>query len=335
MKRNLLYLIFSGVALSAGAQLQVPNAGFENWGNNAPGVAAEPTGWYSNKSGSSIASLGSQTAFKETTDPHTGTACVRIESVKVLVFNTIINGNLTTGVVNAPDTDKSKGYIGTINHSDATDIRRTAFTGRPDSLVGWYKYTQPTTGTGATAEIGKVAVVLHTGNYFDPETPVSNNHADLSANRIGRAVFNTPASNVTVWKRFSVPFVYVNGSTPEYVLVNITSSDNQMTSVAGSKLWLDDIEFIYNPPVTTNVIETSKNNFKVYTYDGNMFIDLKEKNEYKAQINVLDITGKVVFSSNLEGNAMNTIALPSELVKGTYFYQISGLNIEKTGKFIF
>lgn len=50
--------IFFG--LSALAQTQLANGGFETWGNSSPGVAAEPTGWYSNKSGSSVAQLGPQ-----------------------------------------------------------------------------------------------------------------------------------------------------------------------------------------------------------------------------------------------------------------------------------
>ncbi len=246
MKKNTLWIAFTAIALSASAQTTIPNGDFETWGNVAPGINTEPTGWYSNKSGSTVAKLGDPTAFKETSNPHSGTSCVRIETINYL-FGTKINGSLTTGVINAPSTDKAKGYVGTINLSEATDIRRTAFVGRPDSLVGWYKYTQ-----GGSAEKAKVVAILHNGEYNDPEVPVSGNtYANTTANRVGKALFVSAAANVTGWTRFSVPFTYTLGTNPEYIMLSITSSNDQMTNVAGSKLWLDDLEVIYNPSSPT------------------------------------------------------------------------------------
>ena len=252
MKKNTLLLAFTAMALSVSAQTTIPNGGFENWGNVSPGVAAEPTGWYSNKSGSTTATLGPQTAFNETANPHSGSSCLRVETINYLPpFNIKVNGNVTTGVVNAPSTDKSKGYIGTTRYQAASDIRRVPFVGRPDSLVGWFKYTSAGS-SGSIAEKGKVVAILHSGHYYDPEVPVDTNaYSDVTANRIGRALFNTPTTNVTGWTRFSVPFDYASGATPEYIMISITSSDNQMTTVAGSKLWLDDLEVIYNPVTPT------------------------------------------------------------------------------------
>lgn len=246
MKKNTLWVAFTAIALSATAQTTIPNGDFENWGNVAPGNADEPTGWYSNRTGSSNAQVGPQTAYQENTNPHSGNACVRVETKSVVIAT--VNGNLTTGVINAPTTVKSRGYVGTMNFSTPTDIRRTPFVGRPDSLVGWYKYTSAG-ASGGIAEKGKVAVILHTGHYNDPEVPVAANasvYSDVSANRVGSALFNTPTTDVATWTRFSVPFNYASGITPEYIMISITSSDNQLTSIAGSKLWLDDLEVIYN-----------------------------------------------------------------------------------------
>lgn len=334
MKKNLFSLIFSGIALSAAAQTQISNGGFENWGNASPGNADEPTGWYSNKTGTSVASIGPQTCFKETNDPHSGTACVRTETKYYILA--VVNGNVTTGVVNAPSTDKAEGYLGTIKHNAATDQRRMTFTGRPDSLVGWYKYTQATSGTGAAAEIGKVRAILHTGDYFDPETPVNGNHADLSANKIGEALFNTTASNTTTWKRFSVPFTYVSTSAPAYIMINITPSDNQMTTApasggTGSILWIDDLQAIYNPS-TNSVGQIGQSDFNVYAFERTLFVDLQEKND-QSELNVLDLAGKVVYKQKLNSNEMNEIQMPSNLTGGTYLYEISGSQIQKTGKF--
>lgn len=231
------------ISFSASAQISIPNGGFENWGNVAPGNSDEPAGWYSNKSGSSTAQSGPQTAFKETNNPRTGSACVRIETKDMIIAK--VNGSLTTGVINAPSIDKSRGYVGTQNFTTLTDVRRKPFSARPDSLVGWYKYTQ-----GGAAEKAKIVAILHKDQYNDPEVPVAANtsiYSDLSANRIGKALFISPAANTSEWTRFAVAFDYASAESPAYIMLSITSSENQLTNVAGSKLWLDDLEVIYNP----------------------------------------------------------------------------------------
>src|SRR5665213_889072 len=136
------------------AQTQVPNPGFENWGNTSPGISSEATDWYSNGSGSDLAKFASATMSKDATNKHSGTASVLVQTISYA--GTAVNGSGTTGVVNAPSFTKSAGYIGTINYSTSSDDRRTAFTGRPDSLVGWYKYT-----AGDNTEQAKVRAILH------------------------------------------------------------------------------------------------------------------------------------------------------------------------------
>lgn len=175
---------------------------------------------------------------------------MRVETKTVPIIGTVVNGNVTTGVVNAPNTNKANGYIGTVNYSSSTDVRRMTFTGRPDSLVGWYKYT-----SGGTGETGKITAILHTNQYFDPETPTTY-HADPTADKIARATYFTPTATSSAWKRFSVPFVYTSSSSPAYIMINITSSSNQTTTVSGSKMWIDDLEAIYNPVANFNAPST-------------------------------------------------------------------------------
>jgi len=250
-------LLCTSISLGAAAQTTIANGGFESWGNPSPGLSTEPTNYYSNKSGSTIAQLASATCFQETSAPHSGTYCVRLETITYLGIS-VVNGSLTTGVVNAPSTDKSRGYIGTVNYSNSSDVRHMAFTGRPDSLVGWYKYTQ-----GGASEQGKVRVILHTGDYNDPEVSGGSpaDYPNLSANKIADATWLTPFSNVTTWTRFSVPLNYVSTSSPAYIMINMTPSANQMTSVAGSKIWFDDLEVVYTPtvacPVPTGIAVSS------------------------------------------------------------------------------
>lgn len=317
---TLLFLSFSAGWI---AQTTIANAGFENWGNPSPGVAAEPTGWYSNKSGSSVAQLGPQICFQDNAIKHSGNSSVRMVTTNYL--GTAVNGAVTTGVIDAPTLTKSDGYIGTVNYSTATDIRRMSFTGRPDSLVGWYQYL-----SGGAGEQGKVRAILHSGNYFDPETPTTY-HAACVANKIADALFLGSTSNISTWQRFSVPFNYVSGTTPSYIMINMTSSANQATTITGSKLWIDDLGVIYN---TTGVHENNiPANIKVYSYDKTVYIDFSNRNDEQSTIHIFDLTGKVISTQKLEGDKLNSVNL-SSLNNGLYLYQINGADYTKSGKLI-
>ncbi|MBS1647928.1 MAG: T9SS type A sorting domain-containing protein [Bacteroidetes bacterium] len=328
IKKSTLTLVAMATAGCITAQVQLPNPGFENLGNPSPGVSSEPTGWYSNKSGSSIAKLGPQTCFQDGTAKHSGSYSVRIETDSY--FGTAVNGSATTGVVNAPSmTDKSQGYIGTINYTTSSDDRRYACAARPDSLVGWYLYT-----AGGSSEQAKVRVILHTGDYNDPETPVSSNHPDLSANKIGDALFVSAAGvNISNWTRFSVPFNYVSSSTPVYAMANMTSSYNQMTTTTGSKLWIDDLALIYNPTGAGIESYNNQNNAHVFYANKNLNVSFNNKAEATSTVIVYDLTGKVLVSKQVNENQNNVISL-SDLTSGMYMYVISGTSSQKAGKFI-
>jgi hypothetical protein len=323
MKRISTSLFLAVIAMNAMAQTQLTNGGFENWGNSSPGLSSEPTSWYSNQSGSNTAQLGGQTCFKDQTVVHSGTASVRVQTISG-PLSTVINGNVTTGVVNAPTFTKSDGYIGTNNYSDTADHRRMPFTGRPDSLVGWYQYTQ-----GGASEQGKVRLILHTGDYYDPETPATY-HPDASANKIGDATFTTPLADVGVWTRFSVPIAYVNNNTPAYVMINVTSSANQGTTTTGSKLWLDDLQVVYKPNSVNNVPVIEDLN--VYAYDNTAYADARHHAE-NLTISFYDVTGRVVKTATVEGGKVNSYNF-SSLPAGLYVYRVSGAGAQKTGKLV-
>lgn len=325
MNKTFTTLLLLSVSLFSLAQTQIVNAGFESW--TGSGSSSEPASWNSNKTGTGLAPNGPQTCFLETSSVHSGTACVRVETTYYILA--VVNGNVTTGVVNAPNTDKLKGYL------SATGADRMAFTGRPDSLVGWYKYTQATSGAGASAEQAKVKAVLHSGDYYDPETPYQSNHPDLSANQIATALFVSPAANQASWKRFSVPFNYVSSTVPSFIMVNITSSNNQNTAApgssgSGSKLWVDDLQAIYNTVTTVKENDFTKN-VKVYYYEKNVYVDFINKSSERSTIEIYNATGQLVSTQQLDNLTVNTIDV-SSLKSGIYMYKVSGKSQGKFGK---
>ncbi len=324
--KKIFTILLSSFTFYSFAQTQITNADFELW-DNAGTSTEEPTSWNSNKTGTGLASSGPQTCYKETSGPHGGSACVRVETKYYIIA--VVNGNVTSGVVNAPNSNKPEGYL------SATGANKIAFTGRPDSLVGYYKYTQATSGTGASAEVGKVLAILHSSDYYDPATPVASNHTDLSANKIGDALFLTPAANNSTWKRFSVPFNYVNSTVPAFIMVNITSSNNQTTVApgltgTGSKLWVDDIQAIYNS--TTSVKENDfTKNVKVYYNQKMIYVDFINKDNDQSTLEIYNATGQIVGSYSISNNTVNSFDV-STLSTGVYMYKISGKSQGKFGK---
>ncbi len=318
-------ILSAAFSVSAIAQTTITNGGFENWGNTVPAsdTCTEPTNWYSDLSGSSNAMLGIETCFKSTT-AHSGSYCVKVVTEKDLILGGLIteyiNGVVTTGVVNAPTTSKTDGYIGTINYSSATDIRRMSFTGQPDSLVGWYQYTPSSTSPGT--ERGKVRAILHIGNYFDPETPTTNHPACIDS-QVASALFltDTPGTTVSTWTRFSVPFtystgLYASGMAPQYIMINVTPSANQNTNVAGSTLLLDDLEVVYNPTSVSNTI-MKEADVNVYAYEKTVFVNFINASAGQSVITIMDITGKKVFSQSMTNEKLSSYNL-SDLNTGVY-----------------
>jgi len=319
-----VFTVFTTI-ITAQPTPQPPNPGFETWTGSSSTI--EPTNYNSNKSGTGLATWANQTCFQDASIVHSGSYSARLETISYI--GTAVNGVMTSGLVNAPSTNKAEGYIGTIQGASGTNINRIAFDGRPDSLIGWYRYT-----SGGANETGKVRAVLHVGQYYDPETPVNGNHPDSTVNKIGDALFLTPASNVSTWTRFSVPFSYVSGATPQYFLLNCTSSANQLTTVTGSKLWLDDIGVVYHVSTVgiSNPVETAITT-KVYSFNKVIYVDFMNRSENQSSFSVYDVTGKLVLKQQVSNNKLNSFDV-SELNSGLYLYELSGNNIQKSGKLI-
>lgn len=255
MKRILLSFIVLGTIGSNVAQQQFENPGFENW-ESTSGPYIEPTDWSSIKtSDASSLNASAPQVVDRSTDAHSGTYSLYLENKSV--FGIVANGIVSNGRIHA-DINPDNGYVFT---NSADGQWNTAFTSRPDSLVGWYKYTP------SGADKGKVDVILHTTSGFD--FPGDEN----GAKQVGRARFDLPNSTISTWKRFSVPFHYNSSDTPEYILAVLTSGDST-SAVNGSKAWFDDLELIYNvagvEDITTEEMRVSNgnNSLKLWALNG-------------------------------------------------------------------
>jgi hypothetical protein len=222
-------------------QTTIPNGDFEAW-QSVGNSDEEPTNWNGNKTGGGLANLGPQTCFRESTNPHSGTYCLKLDNASF--FGTPINATATTGRIEAPNSNPVNGYINTLTtNSDHS----APFTGRPDSLVGWFRFDQ-----GGT-DIGRIQAVLH--DSFDYATP--DQVPTSTPYKISEAIFDLPNGTTTGWTRFAVPFNYINGNTPAYILLIATASGVPGSANSSTVLWVDDLSLVYCAPTTPTLNEVA------------------------------------------------------------------------------
>lgn len=241
MKKTLLFLTTGILSVTGFSQTQIENGGFEGPWENVTGTEDEPQDWSSLKTADALASLAPIVAFQETTDPHSGTYCVKLENTTS--FGVVANGMITNGRVHA-DFNPELGYIFTVPGNPEWELPMNG--DRPDSLVGWYKFA-PVGGDKA-----KFEMILH-DNSATGKLPESGSQAHW----VARARFDI-TSAATGWTRFAVPFGYYNSNSPVYGLIVINAGDSTQ-AVDGSIMYIDDISLVYNPNILDVSPSTTQN----------------------------------------------------------------------------
>lgn len=232
---------------------QLPNAGFENF-HDASGTK-EPNGWHSFKTcaGSLSGTAGkANNTFIESTEKHSGTNCVKVQSdiltVKIFLvtINQPANGTMTTGRLYAGNaTANDKANNSTLDFSDEGkdgngDPFYPIFTTKPDAMTVWVKYK----GNVKDHPYATVKAILANDRVQDPEKN------DYKKNVIARAEDKQIESKNFAWQKLNLPFKYENKNTPKGMLVTIStnaeagkaSSDKNNLDV----IYVDDIAMIYN-----------------------------------------------------------------------------------------
>lgn len=311
MKRSLLVYCLLLTPWMALTQAQLENPGFEGAWENVSGSEDEPEQWSSLKTADALTTLAPIVAFQETTDPHSGTYCIRLKNISSVV---VANGLLTNGRVHA-DLTPSNGYVFT--DTTATDWNYV-FTDRPDSMVAWIKYSPQGSDTS------KLEIVLHDNSAFG-----RNPHDGTYSHWIGKARYTTGASYAS-WTRISVPFSYFSAADPDYCLMVISAGDST-EAVANSELWVDDIELIYNPIDTTGTgtsIHTNDNTvYSVVVH--NEFVRVSIDDLQNAEMVLMNLEGKKVYETKLT-NYVNELNI--NVPEGIYIYNIRFGDAIKRGK---
>jgi hypothetical protein len=295
MRKTLLLSIAFLYGLSpVFCQQQIENPGFEQWEDVGMGLT-EPVDWSSIKtSDNNVTNPSAPLVWFQSTDAHSGSYSIRL--LNESIFNVVATGTLTNGRVHA-DFNPDSGYVYTQHDSTKWNL---AFTGRPDSLTGWFKYYP------ANNDFGGVRVILHVDDgVFPPH--------GTEPNWIAEANFILPDDTIDTWTRFSVPFNSYSESPGQYLLI-VLKAGNGTDAMAGSSALFDDFRLIYNDPGAIGESAQEKS-FIYYSDKKIVFSSMGEEIRKDALFRLLDISGNLVFEVRSPGPS---IPWQQDLPNGIY-----------------
>ena len=223
------------------------------------GTYAEPEYWHSfNTASGELVSMAGKAPYlsSETRPGSTGTKSLLLKSTPVKIFGVTVavaNGTITTGRLNAGDTNASS----TKNHAEM-DLSKTdkdpsghpfysLLNAQPDSIVTWVKFKQQSVNN--QYPYATISATITDGTYY--QEPVDKTYTNI----VGRAENNQIASNGAVWQRLSVPFDYEsytgNNVETKAIMVTMSTNNGAGTGKEGDELYVDDVELVYNADITS------------------------------------------------------------------------------------
>jgi hypothetical protein len=289
--KKLFTLLLLGGTLTANAQYQLKNAGFEEWeevsyktsgflGTTYQGE--EPLNWNSFLTGTGgLKGTAGRNQLEKVSEVRPGS--LGQYSAKLFArkaFGSIFaQGNLTTGCINMGSITANDAS-GNYNFTDVNDDNlNQKFSGLPDAMHIWVKYIS----TNSEFPYGKVNTILHTEGYY--QDPLANN---ITAKLVAKAE-KIDIVNSNEWQELTIPFVYENGinERPAYALVSFATNTEPGKGKEGDYMLVDDLEYLYYSELAT------------LTYDGQSFFK-EGTTHYDLSDKVYD-TEKISFSSNGHG----------------------------------
>ena len=255
---------------------QFENPGFEQWDG---GDNDEPTGWNSYPSANctisgiiNIGGVACSTArskrHEKSTDTRpgsTGDYSCKIYSTSALTF--IANGALTSGQMQLAEANMSSTANGnrTISTNEEFNHRLNA---KPDSIVFWAKVVN-------ASDTSLACCHLYIHDNYNLQDPLTGNSSGYENHIVGAVPeYNFP-NNGSNWQRHSTPILYddYENDDPQFVLITFSTNAIPGGGSANDALYIDDVEFIYNP-IRYEFSETRCGSF---TWDGTTYT---ESNDY-------------------------------------------------------
>ena len=247
MTKKLLFILTLTFAVSAEAQ-NIPNAGFESW---APGFGYEdPNSWGTLNA---LGILGVPVSVTKSTSSHSGAFSAKVETI---LADLEMSGT--------PEPFPGILFIGSLNVLSQSAVFGTPFTAKPDSLVGWIKYSPVNDDAcGVVVQLSKWDAINMTQEF------------------IGFGIYSSSSPSSSFY-RFSVPIDYESQSTPDTLQVTVVSSVEEGQGQVGSAVWIDDLSFIYN--TSSSLGELNGPSFEVFPNPVNDELSISSKTVDKMEV---------------------------------------------------
>jgi hypothetical protein len=225
-----------------------------------------------------------------------GAAYLKLTSKKV--GTAVVNGIAVSGVLDSMTMKPKSGF---------------AYNLKPTALVGKWQYMASNAGS-ITIQFTK----------WNTTTKMRDVIGSGSQTLSGMAMS---------WASFSIPITFTGSGTPDSCIIILKASGS--APVADDYLWVDNLELTGATSIVKNENPTS---FTVYPNPGNGVITLNfnTPNEKQTIVQVMDITGKMMLSENLNlaaGTSKQTLDV-SSFAKGSYFIKIMDKETVETKKLI-
>jgi len=300
MKKLFTLIIACTFAVFTFAQV-IPNFEFENW------TSGKPTSW----DGTNIDmgfGISVTTITQETTNPHSGTKSVKLET-KSLLGNTV-PGLITLGTFIAGPPSSVQGGI--------------PFPHRPSKLKGYYR-AEP---SGSDQGFIGIGLSIMVGGVRDT---------------IGKAAGFYPSA-VTTWTPFEIDIDWTSTDTPDSLNILISCSDlvNTTVNTVGSKFWADSIYFEFGTTVDIHgqtQIPFNVSNCYPNPADASSNINFTSPEAKVYDFRIINLIGVEVFKTQIEAHKginfynFSTAELPSGIymvnIKNTMHNQTKSLIINR------
>ncbi len=278
---------FANCLLPTSSSKAQPNGGFEDWSTVFNYQA--PDNWATLNFLSMFSPPNPISAFKATgVDRRSGNYALKLKTI--FVNNNPVPDviNDTTGVV----------FAGKINISPPSFILGFPYTGRPEKLEFWSKYTPVGNDTGGAR------IILRKWNGTGSDT----------------IAFGEMQISTTIpYSLWQVNLTYYSTELPDSAIIIFASSESVRNARVGSTIYIDDV--VFTGWVSIDEKDFFSDKVKIFpnpaTDEVNILAQIDEANKVK----VLDAAGKQVGVYTIRN--YNATINTSLFAGGIYFYEIS------------
>ncbi len=242
---------YASDAVAAYAQtFQIPNSDFEQWhsvGNNLyePGAEGTLYSWHGFGTCFGDYSGTARTISKLTYEDHNGGKCAVVSCTDLWIAKangTLTTGRLKAGSMTATSYDNHSEMDMNANYSSDENDKYAKYGpffvqlyAKPDSIKSSIKVALKNNSHKAS-----FSAAITDGSYYQEPIPDGTTYTNVAASAKNEAL---PTQD---WTDYTFPFTYNAGVDAKAIMVTISTNAQPGTGTGGDKVYVDDVELIYN-----------------------------------------------------------------------------------------